>query len=59
MPESISRGCTHMPESIPVEYALKHGMDFESAQEMENARKQSMHFKFVRKELKQGQAIQK
>ena len=42
-----------------MEYARKHGMDFESAQEMENARKHSMHFKFVQKELKKKDKLYK
>ena len=37
-----------------MEYARKHGMDFKSAQEVENARKHSMEFKSVQKELKKN-----
>ena len=42
-----------------MEYARKHGMDFKSAQKVENARKHSMDFKSVQKELKKEQAVQK
>ena len=42
-----------------MEYARKHGMDFKSAQEVENARKHCMDFKSVQKELKKEQAVQK